>query len=158
VLSGIRVRHDPIPRRRRAVGAAPPQISSRHRTGAPVTRSTRRRSAIAGRLRCADADGRSVRGERIDREDALHVVPAGSRAELVRRGAERPAELQQRGEARFAPGPLEQRDLGSVQIGAFAKLLLGDPDGQPATTEVLGEALLRGQPRAPCCRCLTRAV
>src|SRR6185437_3266356 len=101
---------------------------------------------------------RSVVGGRLDREDALLEVPAGPGAEVVRRGAERPAELQQGGEARFAPGPLQKRDLGPVQVGPFAELLLRDPDRHPAAAKVLGEALLRGQFDRLRCRCLSRVT
>jgi hypothetical protein len=109
----------------------------------------------------AGAAGRAVRSEdlgRLDRELALLVVPAGPGAEVVRGGGEGSAELQQRGETRFASGPLEQRDLGPMEVGPFSQFLLGDADRDPAPPQVLGEALLRGQSIAPRCRYLTRAT
>ena len=45
------------------------------------------------------------------------------------------------------PGPLEQGDLGPVQLAAVAQLFLGDADLGAGLAEICGEALLRGHRR-----------
>ena len=52
------------------------------------------------------------------------AMPAQSSAGGSPQGA---GELDDRRQARLAPGPLQQRDLGAVQLAAIAQLFLGDP-------------------------------
>lgn len=71
--------------------------------------------------------------------------PADPRAEIARGGLQRARQLHDRAQPRLAAGPLEQRDLGAVEIAAIAQLFLGDARGGASATEIGGEPLLRTQ-------------
>ena len=125
-LPGSRDRHDG-PRTRRRKPAPPAHF---HRS-ISRPRGSWGYSGAAGRL----LDIEPVRGR----------DPRDSRAQLSRGGVKRPGELHDRAQPRLAPGPLEQRDLGPVQVAAIAQLFLGDARGGAGLAKVGGEPLLRTQ-------------
>ena len=122
-----------------AVGAAPPQLSSRHGTGAPVTRSMRGRGAAPVR-----APGVSRRAGRLDREAAPLVVPAGPLAELVRASspAPRPASAAWRSAVRARPARAARSRSGAARSVRPAPPARSRP--RRGGGGGLGEALLRG--------------
>lgn len=80
----------------------------------------------------------------LDVEAALRRIPAEAIAKLGGSGLQGARQLDQRRQAWFAPGSLEQGDLGPVQLAAIAQLFLGDGGLDAGLAEVDCEALLRG--------------
>src|SRR5690348_4542409 len=79
----------------------------------------------------------------LDVEAPRFRQPADALAEFARGRLQRPAELDDRRHPRLPAGPLQQRNLGTVQIAHVTELFLGDPGGEAGPAEVDGEAVLR---------------
>src|SRR5215218_5781268 len=73
------------------------------------------------------------RGARSGARGPLHIEavplrrPGNARAELARRRLQHARQLDDRGQARLAQRPLQQRDLGPMEVAAIAELFLRDP-------------------------------
>src|SRR6476620_59177 len=107
-------------------------------------------SSLGGTFQgCAAASGGRCRAFLCPRR-ALDVEAPGFRhprdplAEVVRRRLQRPGELDDRRQARLTPGPLQERDLGPVQVAEVAQLFLRDASGGAGLPQLDCETLLGG--------------
>src|SRR5215218_5733236 len=97
---------------------APPPFTSSAQAGVP---------GVCGsdRGRCRPPEALRLR-RALDVEALCLRQPADSGAELVRRRLQRAGQLDDRRQPRLAPGPLQERDLGAMEIAEVAQLFLGD--------------------------------
>lgn len=78
----------------------------------------------------------------LDVEARLLRLPGDPRAELGRARPQRAGQLDDRRQTRLAAGPLEQGDLGAMEIAAITQLFLGNPYLGSGLAQVGGETLL----------------